>query len=59
MISNIRYTFKLNNLAYLNFQVAEDYEGNITKEVFINVNQARACDDSLLLDIINEAIGSF
>jgi len=59
MISNIRYTFKLNNLAYLNFQVAEDYEGNITKEVFINVNQARACDDSMLLDIINEAIGSF
>jgi len=59
MISNVRYTFKLNNLAYLNFQVSEDYEGNITKEVFINVNQARSCDESILLDIINEAIAAF
>ena len=59
IISNIRYTFKLNNLAYLNFQVAEDYIGNITKEIYINVNQAQACDDNMLLDIINEAIDSF
>lgn len=58
MISNARYTFKLNNLAYLNFQVSEDFDGNITKEVFINVNQARACDDSMLLGIINETIAA-
>ena len=48
MISCYRHTFKINNLVYLNFQISEDYEGNIIKEIFFNINYGRACDEKFV-----------
>tara|TARA_Y100000401_G_scaffold109592_1_gene105987 strand:- start:582 stop:1106 length:525 start_codon:yes stop_codon:yes gene_type:complete len=59
MISNHRNTFKINNLLYLNFQVSENYKGDITKEIFFNVNFAKDCDEQLIVDQINKVIKQF
>jgi hypothetical protein len=59
IISNTRFTFKLNNLAYLNFQISEDYCGKITKEIFFNINYAKACDESIIKDLVSTAMMAF
>lgn len=59
MISCYRHTFKINNLVYLNFQISEDYDENIIKEIFFNVNYGRACDENLLVNLIEETIKGF
>ena len=59
IISCYRHTFKINNLVYLNFQISEDYEGNIIKEIFFNVNYGRACDEDLLVNLIEDTIKKF
>lgn len=59
IISCQRHTFKINNLVYLNFQVSEDYDGNIIKEIFFNVNYGRACDETLLISLIEDVMSKF
>tara|TARA_Y100000385_G_scaffold214620_1_gene223175 strand:- start:60 stop:581 length:522 start_codon:yes stop_codon:yes gene_type:complete len=59
MISCYRHTFKINNLVYLNFQISEDYDGNIIKEIFFNINYGRACDENLLINLIEDTIKGF
>ena len=50
---------EINNLVYLNFQISEDYDENIIKEIFFNVNYGRACDENLLVNLIEETIKGF
>lgn len=59
IISNQRITFKLNNLTYLNFQINENYEGKITKEIFININFNKSCDEGLIHKIVHDALKHF
>ena len=59
IISNQRLTFKLNNLTYLNFQINEDYNGKITKEIFININFNKSCDEGLIKKIVQDTIKYF
>ncbi len=59
MISNHRTTFKISNLLYLNFQISEDFKGDITKEIFFNINFGKDCDEQLIVDQINKTIRHF
>ena len=59
IISCYRHTFKINNLIYLNFQISEDYDGNVIKEIFFNVNYSRACDEDMLVNLIEDTIKKF
>jgi hypothetical protein len=59
IISNTRYTFKLNNLTYLNFEIYEEYACKITNEVFFNVIYANACDETIIKELISDAMMAF
>lgn len=59
IIHNHRYSFKLNNLVYLNFQISEDFKGNISREIFFNINYGRSCDENMLVDMINKTVMAF
>lgn len=56
IVQSERLTFKLNNLLYLNFQVTENFEGKVKKEIYFNINYDRNCDESLIKSIVNDTI---
>lgn len=59
IVHNQRYTFKLNQSVYLNFQISESFNGERNRQVFFNVNRSKSYDDSMVCKAINDTTELF
>lgn len=59
IVHNQRFTFKLSQSVYLNFQISDNFRGDRHRQIFFNVNRSKTYDDSMACKVINETIDLF